>query len=173
MPSLLTPMPQPTKTPLWEKILIGVFVAVLGGLILYYVFGIGKNNPSPSTINANQSNIAIGNSGTVNQNLTVNNPTPSPIGQVVTEPSKKENDGFYHTQATIQIGVVPGGKAPILAGFTPPQGINCDQPSVGNSGLTTSGALMGLVQYDWTTDCTSTEPIAPGNYGKQWKISWK
>jgi hypothetical protein len=59
MPKLLAPIPRSKKTPLLKKILVGVFIAVIGGLILNYVFGIGKSTPaieqhvsnSPGSIN--------------------------------------------------------------------------------------------------------------------------
>lgn len=122
-----------------------------------------KTGSDTPEIQATTSNVAIGNSGPVNQNLIVN-PQPEPLLQVVIdEPSKKEADGLFHTKLIIGIGVVTGAKEPELSNFSPPPEISCSPYTRGGNGFTAFGPLAGRMQYTWKTECVSNGPLTEGD----------
>lgn len=133
---------------------IGTFIGILVAIVIYRF-------ASQQPIQATNSNVAVGNSAPVTQNLTVSS-LPSPKGQfLITQESKKQSDGLYHTKISIGIGVVVGSKDPEFTGLRTPLGITCGPYVASNSGaLTAFGPLTGRIQYDWDTNCVSKNPIS-------------
>ncbi|MDO8574161.1 MAG: hypothetical protein Q7R86_00870 [bacterium] len=119
---------------------------------------------SASSINTERSNIAVGNSGPVNQTLTLNEP-PTPLVQIIiAEPSDKKDDGLYHTEFNIGIGVVVGSREPELTSVSTQPEITCGPHYFLSSGLTAFGPLTGRIQYVYQVECTSESPISEDSH---------
>ncbi len=137
---------------------MGTIVGIIGILV-----AISRSSTSPTSIEVKNSNVAIGNTGPVTQNL--ENSHSKTVAQVeVTGPSNKESDGVYHTKILITLGVVPGAQKPEITTFSPPAGISCGSLSYMGPAIILSDSLVGLALYQWTAECLSKDPISGFNY---------
>ena len=139
---------------------LGTIVGVIG-IVVPIILSLSST--TPTSIEVKNSNVAIGNTGPVTQNL--ENSHSKNVAQVeVTGPSNKESDGVYHTKIVITLGVVPGAQKPEITTFNTPTGISCGSLSYMGPAIILSESLVGLALYQWTAECLSKDPISDFNY---------
>lgn len=86
--------------------------------------------------------------------------SPSPKTQIIILSTTTEDNDLYSTELSFGIGVVAGANEPTLTSISPPPEVTCGPLSgPSTAALTAFGPLTGLIQRDWTTNCTSTGPI--------------
>jgi len=153
-------------------------ISVLGGftLISATIFKIDnfsiftkENNEVAATVEAVDSNVAIGNSGPVSQ--TINKMPPPRISYEFLSPSTLQRDGLYHAKIYLTVGFVvglqPTGTVAIMAAPLNPS-LKCTSTSTPPSKDFDTGVPAGAGKTEetisitpWNSfwDCTSSKPI--------------
>jgi len=147
-------------------IAIFLFAGLILGLINAWRLAFPNKNDKSLTatstlqiIKVDNSNIVVGNSAPVNQNLTINPIVPATFAlyQISKE---KRGDGLWHTKGIIGIGTIVGFKEQKLIEFIPPPGITCSPfHHTGLSNFSTTGINAGRTEYTYEIECISKNQI--------------
>ena len=149
----------------WKKTLISIsLISFIGLGVIDYISGIQFDNLQTqfgglknqfSAVNTSSSALEAETAKLKNQVF-----APSPKTQIIVVSSTDEGNDIYNTELSFGIGTVAGASMPTLVSISTQSGIICG-PLSGPStpGFTALGPLAGLMQVDWTTNCTSTGAI--------------
>jgi len=134
---------------------IELVIAVGGGLILYYGFGVGKSEimaPQPvvfHTENSGGNNLSISGSVSSSSISQTINETPPKLSYYATTPSHKENDGLFHSEYRITISsILPNERGEIRWGNS-----GCALTSLGMV------SLLGVRTESYEAKCTSSNAL--------------